>query len=358
MNNSKEHKEMFAHLVSNAFDFLTQSISEIEKKPKYSVIHFHAAIELFLKARLVAEHWSLVVSPKKEADWKDFISGKFASVTLEESGKRLEKVVQSGLSEKQLKSFRAVTKHRNKMIHFYHDAETAEAGEQRIRSIVKEQLTAWYFLHDLLTRQWENIFGKWKDQIAVLDTNVRKNHEFLKVVFDMLKSQILAEKEEGYEFRECPSCGFESDKHICEENILYESTCHVCGLTENCIKIHCTECDDGIALYQGEPYAICENCSEEYGGDELLDIFVDEGEAHLAVKDGGDYPFPLNCGECSGYETVVEVDEQKYLCTQCFTITNEYGMCEWCHDASTGLPEGTYYNGCEICDGKAGWDDD
>ena len=212
---------MFGHLVSNALDFLTQSISEIEQKPKYSVIHFHAAIELFLKARLVAEHWSLVVSPKKEADWKDFISGKFVSVTLEEAAKRLDKVVQSGLSEKQLKSFRAVTKHRNKMVHFYHDAETTEAGEQRIRSIVKEQLTAWYFLHDLLTSQWVKIFGEWKDQIAILDTKVRKHHEFLKVVFDMLKPQIVADKKDGYEFKECLSCGFESDKHICEEYIEY-----------------------------------------------------------------------------------------------------------------------------------------
>ena len=53
MGNSKIAQEMFQHVVNNALDFLGQSITELEQKPKYSVIHFHAAIELVLKARLM-----------------------------------------------------------------------------------------------------------------------------------------------------------------------------------------------------------------------------------------------------------------------------------------------------------------
>ena len=53
---------MFNRLVENAFDFLFKAISEIEGQPKYSVIHFYAAVELFVKARLMKEHWSLVIS--------------------------------------------------------------------------------------------------------------------------------------------------------------------------------------------------------------------------------------------------------------------------------------------------------
>ncbi|MBN1293095.1 MAG: hypothetical protein JXB48_14745, partial [Candidatus Latescibacteria bacterium] len=48
-------------LIENAFDFFERSLDEFEDNPKYSVIHFYAAVELFLKARLMAEHWSLVV---------------------------------------------------------------------------------------------------------------------------------------------------------------------------------------------------------------------------------------------------------------------------------------------------------
>ncbi|HIP71183.1 MAG TPA: hypothetical protein EYH05_07285, partial [Anaerolineae bacterium] len=58
-------KDLLERLVENAMDFLSQSIEEFDGSPKYSVIHFHAAVELFLKARLMAEHWSLVVSKRK-----------------------------------------------------------------------------------------------------------------------------------------------------------------------------------------------------------------------------------------------------------------------------------------------------
>ena len=47
---------LLERLVENAMDFLHRSIDEFSEHPKFSVIHFHAAVELFLKARLMAEH--------------------------------------------------------------------------------------------------------------------------------------------------------------------------------------------------------------------------------------------------------------------------------------------------------------
>ena len=55
MNND----EMFKSLVENALDFLFKAVSEINDNPKYSVIHFYAAVELFVKARLMKEHCKL-----------------------------------------------------------------------------------------------------------------------------------------------------------------------------------------------------------------------------------------------------------------------------------------------------------
>lgn len=69
-------------LVENALDFLERSINDLSTAPKYSVIHFYASIELFLKARLLAEHWTLVVDRRKSPSKADFEKGDFASVTL------------------------------------------------------------------------------------------------------------------------------------------------------------------------------------------------------------------------------------------------------------------------------------
>ncbi len=358
MSKSKVPLEMLQHVVTNALDFLGQSITELEQKPKYSVIHFHAAIELVLKARLMSEHWSLVVSPKKQADWQEFTQGKFVSVTFEEAATRLEKIAQSGLGDKQLKSFRAVAKHRNQMVHFYHAAETQQAGIQRIQAIVKEQLSAWYFLHDLMLGQWKETFNKWEQEISEIDAKLREHHEFLKVVFDALKLKIKEQASEGYAFHTCPSCGFESDRHLDKRDSLYESKCLVCGLNEQCILIECTECEEGEVLYRGIAEAKCSSCQHHHNESLLLEKFVDSGAAYMAAKDGGDYPFPLNCSECMGYETVVEVADSQYLCTVCFAVSDKYGTCGWCTDESTNLSEDSYWGGCEFCEGRAGWDKD
>ena len=104
----KQH-ELLQRLVENAMDFLSQSIREFDEQPKYSVIHFHAAVELFLKARLFAEHWSLVVSKRKDADWDDFVAGKFISVSLDEAASKLDKIVRTGLTKQELETFRRLT---------------------------------------------------------------------------------------------------------------------------------------------------------------------------------------------------------------------------------------------------------
>ena len=43
--------QRFRSLVENALDFLNKAIGELKDGPKYSVIHFYAAVELFHGAR-------------------------------------------------------------------------------------------------------------------------------------------------------------------------------------------------------------------------------------------------------------------------------------------------------------------
>lgn len=142
-------EEIFNRLVENAFDFLNVAIDElVNNRPKYSVIHFYASVELFIKARLMAEHWSLVVV-RNEADWGKFITGDFQSVTLEDAAIKLKKIVGSGLSDHELKAFKDVAKHRNKMVHFFHEAhisgednQTQKIGTTN-RLVFFTQITIW-----------------------------------------------------------------------------------------------------------------------------------------------------------------------------------------------------------------------
>jgi hypothetical protein len=39
------------------------------------------------------------------------------------------------------------------MIHFFHEAHSADADSRQKQEIIKKQLAAWYFLHHLLREQ-------------------------------------------------------------------------------------------------------------------------------------------------------------------------------------------------------------
>jgi len=65
MGRSVDQATHMAGLVDNALNFLDQAFNELRASPKYSVIHFYAAVELFLKARLLRD--SLAHEASREA---------------------------------------------------------------------------------------------------------------------------------------------------------------------------------------------------------------------------------------------------------------------------------------------------
>lgn len=58
----QKKEEVFDALVKNAIDFLNSSLDDLDKRPKNSIVDFYSSIELFLKARLMSEHWTLILS--------------------------------------------------------------------------------------------------------------------------------------------------------------------------------------------------------------------------------------------------------------------------------------------------------
>ena len=135
-------------LTENAFYFLRGAFQQLENDPKRSVIDFYAAVELFLKARLLGEHWSLIVASKP--DFQQFKSGNFQSVTFNEAIERFQRVLDQPIPVDAIKAFDRVRKHRNRMVHFYHPEENPSAPSV----IAIEQLKAWHHLNRLITGEW------------------------------------------------------------------------------------------------------------------------------------------------------------------------------------------------------------
>lgn len=347
---------LFNRLVENALDFLARSIEEFESRPKYSVIHFHAAVELFLKARLMSDHWTLVVSRTQEPDWERFVAGDFISVSLDEAASKLDKAVQSGLTRQELRTFKDVTKHRNKMVHFFHEAHHAEQDEERVQEIVREQLNAWYLLHRLLVDRWKEVFNPWSESIREIDKELRKLRDYLEVVFDHRQEEIRRGRKAGYTFESCPSCGFEAQENQQELDEVYDACCLVCGLVKERLKIECS-CGSHVNFME-EGFSECDSCGNKFEPKDIVDILQDEEKAYRAAKDGDDSWDLGNCGDCDGYHTVVRVDFDHYFCASCFGRFDSMQPCEYCCELNTEDMGHSYVSGCNHCDGPAGWHKD
>ena len=351
------NEQLLNRLVENALDFLSTAITELKDTPKLSVIHFHAALELFVKSRLMAEHWSLIVSKRQEPDWDRLVSGDFQSVTLNEAANRLSNIVRSGLSNKELEVFGDVAKHRNKMVHFFHEAHSDDENNELKKSISIQQLHAWYYLHRLLRNKWGNVFEPWFEQIAEIDKALRKLHEFLLVVYENSKPEIKKRRKDGSLFESCPSCGFQSREHPDIPDEIYESVCIVCELSEKHLKIDCPNCEE-LVIFEGGGFSTCDSCSKKFEPDDVAGMLLDDGSAYCAAKEGDDSWDLGNCSECDSYNTVVRIEDKPYVCANCFSEFDSLGWCQWCNEPNTGDMEHSYWSGCNVCDGKAGWDRD
>ena len=84
--------ELFGALTESAFEFLNRSIDEFSESEKFSTVHFAIAIELFLKARLMREHWSLLLDKPDQADKTAFFRGDAKTVSPDQTIERLRRI--------------------------------------------------------------------------------------------------------------------------------------------------------------------------------------------------------------------------------------------------------------------------
>jgi len=345
--------DIFDSLTRNAFDFLLRGIAEFDKNPKYSVIHFCAAVEMLLKARLMKEHWSLIVSKPEQANLAKFTAGDFSSISLEEARARLRDVVGEDIGDDAYGSFRALANHRNKMVHFFHREMESDDGAKA--QIVAEHCRSWFHLHRLLSG-WGGYFRDFAAEITRADRAMKAHRKYLSAKFKALKTELNGARKAGNVPRACSACGFKAAVPDGLDDQIASLRCSVCDHTETQVEIDCPHCGKPVVI-ANEGHTTCEHCDMPIEPEHLVDALIDHAAAHIAIADGDNCWEVANCGGCEGYQTVVRRGDH-YFCTNCFDISDHIESCGWCNELNTGDMEHSYSTGCSHCDGRAGWEKD
>ncbi len=345
---------IFEDLVESAFEFLLRAIDELEQSPKFSTIHFATAVELFLKARLMREHWSLVVDHPDKATRADFNSGRARTVTPEKAIGRLRDIADVTINPEAEKAFRSIAERRNRMIHFVHGS--GGEGDSR-EQVAIEQCVGWFHLENLLS-DWSEQLGPVARHVRSAQTKMKKHKRFLQVRFDRAADQIREAKAEGIDFCTCRSCGFPAAAVMPVTEAVARLVCLVCDVHDVRFTIACPDADCGAPVqFLGSegPDQTCQLCETPVGSADIREALDSE---IVGPDDYLDFT-EKNCALCGTLHSVVQ-HAHVYVCVECLAVEDDIAQCGFCNEQQIGGGdlEFSYRTGCEFCDGANGWEGD
>ncbi len=353
-----EIKLKFQQLVENGLDFLEKSSNELETEQKYSIIHFSTGLELLLKARLFAEHWSLIADSPHGCSWPSLERGEVPTLAANKLCTTITSVIGTPLGN-QAEVFAKIFKHRNRVVHWIPDYTVEETAA--------EQCRAWYHLNRLLSNTWHDIFVEFFSRIGNVHRQLLKNRNYLQVRFDDLENRLKGPASNNT-LIDCPACRFRAGVIESPDEFLSEFECWVCKLNDYVVKM---PCNYWLPFYKLPAECIC---SETHSLSDFLSQENVPSDARREIMDLLD-PAPLlgpkeqlsyespraYCAECSAQEeTVVPTGDScndVYVCVECGAIFQNHNIdnCEWCNDRWAGaILEHSATTGCGNCDGLVG----
>lgn len=343
--------ELFKSLATSAFEFVEKAIAEHTQSAKFSTVHFAIAIELFLKARLMREHWSLLLDKPDQADKAAFFRGDAKTVTPEQTLERLRKIAGISVPQHSRDVFLKIAQHRNKMVHFVHSDDRAD-DPQAAAQIVAEQCAGWLSLRVLL-ESWQEFDG-FKREIQIVGRQMERHRAFLEAKFNSKADVLQKHRDEGDRTTSCPSCKFDSVRLAAPNGAISQGSCVVCSYSGSEIAFNCIDgaCGGEIKCnsYEGPP-SECPHCETPVDEDFLREA-LDTGEA--STYDNYFDLIEINCPQCLGYHAGVEHNDL-YVCVQCLESSDLMEVCEFCNEGQIGgVPDHSYLVGCEFCEGNAG----
>lgn len=336
-------------MVENAIDFLRQASDEVESRPKYAVLHLATAIEILLKARIVSEHWSIIV--KKAPNQKSFLKGDFVSLSLGESIHVLSDVVGTPLKANSERAFLTISNHRNRIVHFF-SSDLVSSGQDEFARSVSDIVVSIYYLSEFIN-QHKDIFDEHAKDLDQAIRAVKQSQKFLETKFLDKRHELDSAEASGRIIRTCRFCNFRSSIATSLSPELTQLYCKVCEQHDGLVTIECpAECGNKLKYFASDGFQIrnCE-CGERVDQSDLKDM--------LDIRTNEDYLIsgPINCGECIQLNTVVET-KSHYLCCECFALAEGVSRCGSCGDLQLGGGDLEYSSqlGCEFCEGRGGWD--
>ncbi|WP_236450507.1 hypothetical protein [Stutzerimonas stutzeri] len=344
-------EELFDALVRNALGFVNTSIDHLQQKPKNAIVDLYTAIELFLKARLMKEHWTLMLAKPETGDLQNLAVGDFLSVSLDDALKRIQSILGEKIDQDASDNFKALGEHRNQIVHFAHSGMDNPSKTQA--GVIVETWASWHYLHALLTGPWEAVFQPYAVELQVLNQRMMRQGDFIKARFEILKPQIEIQEKKGNKIVPCGHCHMSAA--IVGETHPWgiDYTCMVCGVGDTAVEecnaeLHCPGCNAPFKFFEKGLHA-CPACGHQITTDILIDLctkqfpegddWCEEGHVHIA-----------SCHKCQHPQPSVFFIEGMWSCVSCFDRGWGAVACERCGEFVTGDMERIKYFACHKCE--------
>lgn len=346
--------ELFDSLVRNAIDFVDASLDILDTRPKNGIVNFYTAIELFLKARLMAEHWTLVISKPEIGNVQSFSVGDFHSVALDDAAKRLKEIVAAPLPQRALDNFKALAEHRNQIVHFAHtDYSNIQGTKARV---VVEQWASWHYLHELLTGPWKAPFHEYQKDFERLHARMLSEHDFLRVRFSEIEPEIKGRTSKGERVEICFSCNMPAALINATHAWGLDFCCLVCQQEDTIPAptreaLPCRKCGNPFEFFKKSQKS-CPSCAEPVDADRLIEM------SKTKYQDGDDWceegsgPYIAECHRCRYHKPSVFYIDGLWSCVSCFDRGWQATECPHCGKFVTGDNEVIESFACFKCEDK------
>lgn len=345
MTSSIPLPDHFLNAAENGLDFLLRAATQLDSDPKMSIVVFASGVEILLKARLLREHWTLVVDQLDKVDIPKFQAGDFRSITPEQAIQRLRTVCGIAISKDDEGALLAPSRHRNRLLHFYHPDFAEGADPSHLERIAIEQCRAWAHLEQLFnTRAWQAHISQLDSLVARVQAAFRANGEiFLKGKFEAVSDRLKEAQSGGAVLVECQSCHFAAQVLGPPVTAIARGVCYVCQHQQHYFIGACIGCRHIIPCSTSEDVP-CPGCGKTNTAMEMI-LGTPEHRhlnAYLAEL--------VACGACDLMGTVLRQDDT-VLYLDCFTPHDTVEQCAYCGQewATGGDSYPLYSTGCRVC---------